>query len=354
MEDTRPPEEFVSSHPPAPSTRAPRTRAWRLTACGLALALLLVLATGAWSLWRPLSDDDGARLTARATVESVRSELHPDPRSLPDEHLARQLDALAPAATPTQQRQLDGRGAVPDAPASLDTAADDLARLAQQTEDADLTFDLAAVAASWWAGAPDPAAALLAAVEQDSPAATASREDGASHSSGGAASPHTPGDEPSSPADAVPSQHGERDDDAQRADACGQQLLAAVSAVDRSLFVAQAAAARATPGGDTSDGVVDAAAHEHRAALTDSRVAPALACDPPPVAGLYELPADFTADPARATGAAEREARDTLVRAAASSSGEQRAWVMDTLRTAARCAQALDPQHPVPALPGRS
>ena len=67
MEDTRPPEEFVSSHPPAS-----RARAWRLTALGLVLALLLVLAVCGWSLWRPLSDDDAARLSARATVESVR------------------------------------------------------------------------------------------------------------------------------------------------------------------------------------------------------------------------------------------------------------------------------------------
>lgn len=311
MEDTRPPEEFVSSHPPAS-----RARAWRPTA--LALALLLVLASGAWVLWRPLSDDDAARLTARATVESVRTGLHPDPRWLPDDVLARQLDALAPAATPAQQRRLDERGVDVGRPTSLDAAADELARLARETEDPELTSELASVAASWWAGAAD----------------------------GRGAGAHAPG--------GVADGAGAQGTAANRDGACGEEISAAVSAVDRSLFVAEAAAARSTSHADSTVSALSEAAQLHRTALTDSRVAAALVCDPPPVAGFHELPAGFTDDPARATGAAEQEARDALVRAAASSSGEQRAWTLDALRTAARAGQVLDPEQPVPALPGRA
>ncbi|WP_124106143.1 hypothetical protein [Kocuria tytonicola] len=307
----------MSSHPPAD-----RARAWRLAALGLVLALLLVLAAGAWSLWRPLSDDDAARLAARAATGSVRTQLHPNPWLLPEDALTRQLDAFGPPATPAQQRRLEERGAVAPAPPSLEAAADDLARLARSTEDEHLTADLAAVAASWWAGAASGRGAD-ALSSQDDARETEQETEG----TGGAVT--------------------------DREDACGSGLTTAVTAVDRSLFTAETAAARTGPEAGTAGGLVDGAAELHRAALSDPRVAPVLECEPPPVAGHHELPPGVQEDPVRALGRAEQEARDTLVRAAASSSGEQRAWILEALRTAARAGQVLDPEQPVPALPGR-
>lgn len=321
MEDTRPPEEFVSSHPPAD-----RARPWRLTALGLVLALLLVLAAGAWALWRPLSDDDAARLAARAAAESVRSQLHPDPRLLPEDVLTRQLDAFGAPATTAQQRRLDERGAVAPAPPSLEAAADDLAHLARSTEDERLTADLASVAASWWAGAANghgvDALGPRATPQEAAQAAEQDAED--------AGGPVTA-----------------------QEDACASGLTAAVTAVDRSLFTAEAVAARKGSQAGSARELVDGAAALHRTALSDPRVAPVLECEPPPVVGHHELPPGVQQDPVRALGRAEREARDALVRAAASSSGEQRTWVLDALRTAARAGQVLDPEQPVPALPGR-
>ena len=132
MEQTRPPEEFVSSRPPAPPARA-----WRVLAVALALVLVLVLAAGLWARWRPLSDDDAARLGARATVASVRTDLHPDPSVLPDAVLADQEAAFGPAATPSQARHLEARGtgAPPSSLADAAARLEDVARTSPDGEE---------------------------------------------------------------------------------------------------------------------------------------------------------------------------------------------------------------------------
>ena len=240
--------------------------------------------------------------------------------------LTRQLDAFGAPATTAQQRRLDERGAVAPAPPSLEAAADDLAHLARSTEDERLTADLASVAASWWAGAANghgvDALGPRATPQEAAQAAEQDAED--------AGGPVTA-----------------------QEDACASGLTAAVTAVDRSLFTAEAVAARKGSQAGSARELVDGAAALHRTALSDPRVAPVLECEPPPVVGHHELPPGVQQDPVRALGRAEREARDALVRAAASSSGEQRTWVLDALRTAARAGQVLDPEQPVPALPGR-
>lgn len=79
------------------------TRAWAWVIALVAIALVLVLAGGAWATWRPLSDHDAARLTARDIVASVAES--PDTR-IPRETSDRQLSALGPAATSAQRDRL--------------------------------------------------------------------------------------------------------------------------------------------------------------------------------------------------------------------------------------------------------
>lgn len=295
MEHTRPPEEFVSSRPPAPPARA-----WRVLAVALALVLVLVLAAGLWARWRPLSDDDAARLGARATVASVRADLHPDPSVLPDAVLADQEAAFGPAATPSQARHLEARGAGAP-PSSLADAAARLEDVARTSPDGELAATAASVAASWWAAEPPPTGADAA---------------------NGAAS------------------------------ACEPAQLAAVTALDRARFTAEAATAR-IPADGAQAGAVDAVTDTLDATLREPAVTPLLSCDPAPVAGGHVLPAGFTEEPARAVGGTLREASAALVSAVAASSPEDRNWLLTALRETAGAAQQLDPEHPVTALPGR-
>lgn len=295
MEHTRPPEEFVSSRPPAPPASA-----WRVLAVALALVLVLVLAAGLWARWRPLSDDDAARLDARATVASVRADLHPDPSVLPDAVLADQEAAFGPAATPSQVRHLEARGTGAP-PSSLADAAARLEDVARTSPDGELAATAASVAASWWAAEPPPA--------------------GADAANGAASS-------------------------------CEPAQLAAVTALDRARFAAEAATAR-IPAGGAQGGTVDAVTDTLDATLREPAVTPLLSCDPAPVAGGHVLPAGFTEEPARAVGGTLREASAALVSAVAASSPEDRNWLLTALRETAGAAQQLDPEHPVTALPGR-
>lgn len=369
MEQTRPPEEFVSSHP-----SMPRERSWRTAAAVLAVLLLLVVAAGLWAHWRPLSDDDAARLAARATAESVRAQLHPgssassaqagsakpsdstapaddsprpdtallaDGSLLPDAVLDRQLDELGPPATPSQTRRMAERGEHAPAVESLSDAAGRLAEAADDVHDGDLAASLSAVAASWWAadassstgGSETSEATDGGATTGEGAAGGASDGEGAAGEAAGSGSPS---------ASATPA----------GPEGCEPEQLASVTAVDRAQFVAEAAQARISTG-DAARADVDATVARLHHALEDGRAAGLLGCDPGPVAARYDLPEGFTTDPAGATGAAERKASEAVVRAVATSTAGQRSWWLDVLQDTAHGAQRLDPQKPVAALPGR-
>ena len=140
MEQTRPPEEFVSSRTPVPPARA-----WRTLAVVLCLVLVSVLGAGLWARWRPLSDVDATRLRARATVESVRADFQPDPSVLPDAVLSRQVAAFGPAATPSQTRHLGTRDTA-GPPHSLSDAAARLEEVARTAPEGDLAATAAGIA----------------------------------------------------------------------------------------------------------------------------------------------------------------------------------------------------------------
>ena len=357
MEQTRPPEEFVSSHP-----STPRERSWRTAAAVLAVVLLLVVAAGLWAHWRPLSDDDAARLAARATAESVRAQLHPgssassaqagsakpsdgsllmDGSLLPDAVLDRQLDELGPPATPSQTRRMAERGEHAPAVESLSDAAGRLAEAADDVHDGDLAASLSAVAASWWAadassstgGSETSEATDGGATTGEGAAGGASDGEGAAGEAAGSGSPS---------ASATPA----------GPEGCEPEQLAAVTAVDRAQFVAEAAQARISTG-DAARADVDATVARLHHALEDGRAAGLLGCEPGPGAAWYALPEGFTTDPVRATGTAEREASEAVVRAVATSTAGQRSWWLDVLQDTAHGAQRLDPHKPVAALPGR-
>ena len=336
----------MSSRPPAPPARA-----WRVLAVALALVLVLVLAAGLWARWRPLSDDDAARLGARTTVASVRTDLQPDPSVLPDAVLADQEAAFGPAATPSQTRHLAAPGSNAT-PRSLDDAASRLTDLARTTRDGDLAATAASIAASWWAAGTSPigsdttapgAPGNAAGAGAGSPAVSdGSTEEGdGDRTAGGAAS-----DGPTGERDG-----GNTDDDA--TSPCDPAQLAAVTALDRSRFTAEAATARIPAEDAATNSAVEAVRETLDVWLHDSAVTPQLACDPAPVAGGYVLPDDFTEDPARAVGEALHEANAALVTAVAASLPEDRNWLLTALRETAGAAQQLDPEHPVTALPGR-
>ncbi|MEV8157669.1 hypothetical protein [Kocuria salsicia] len=341
----------MSSHP-----STPRERSWRTAAAVLAVVLLLVVAAGLWAHWRPLSDDDAARLAARATAESVRAQLHPgssassaqagsakpsDGSLLTSAVLDRQLDELGPPATPTQTRHMTERGEESPAVESLSDAAGRLAEAADDVHDGDLAASLSAVAASWWAadassstgGSETSEATDGGATTGEGAAGGASDGEGAAGEAAGSGSPS---------ASATPA----------GPEGCEPEQLAAVTAVDRAQFVAEAAQARISTG-DAARADVDATVARLHHALEDGRAAGLLGCDPGPVAARYDLPEGFTTDPAGATGAAERKASEAVVRAVATSTAGQRSWWLDVLQDTAHGAQRLDPQKPVAALPGR-
>ena len=327
MEQTRPPEEFVSSRPPAPPASA-----WRVLAVALTLVLVLVLAAGLWAHWRSLSDDDATRLGARATVASVRTGLHPDPSVLPDAVLADQEAAFGPAATPSQARHLEARGTGAP-PSSLADAAARLEDVARTSPNGELAATAASVAASWWAVEPPPAGA--------DPTARRTEE---SEAGSGAGSPA---------ASKVPTEEGDGEDtNDDAASSCEPAQLAAVTALDRARFTAEAAAAR-IPADAAQRGTMDAVTDTLDATLREPAVTPMLSCDPAPVAGGHVLPAGFAEDPTRAVGGTLREASAALVSAVGASSPEDRDWLLTGLLETAVTAQHLDPEHPVPALPGR-
>ncbi|PKZ37466.1 hypothetical protein CYJ75_09690 [Kocuria rhizophila] len=347
----------MSSHP-SPATARP----WRITAAVLAVLLVLVLAGGAWALWRPLSEHDTARLTARATVESVRSELTPDPDVLPDDALARQLDALGPAATPAQQRRLDEQGGQWNPPADLADAADRMARLSAAAPDEELAGNTASVAASWWAaqqslGTKTPAQAPdslldtagVTSGEGAGPAAGGPGDSGRGTSPGAVPSGSSGGSGPVPASPGATSSTQDADSPAGTETPCREDLLAATTALDRSAFTAEAATAVMTDG--PAQDTVTTVADDVRATLSQPRVEPLLACEPSPVAARHDLPRDLAEEPARSVGQTQQETARTLLAAAASSPSEDRVWLLTALRDTVRTAQALAPQEPVPALP---
>lgn len=345
MEQTRPPEEFVSSRPPAPPASA-----WRVLAVALTLVLVLVLAAGLWARWRSLSNDDAARLGARATVASVRTGLRPDPSVLPDAVLADQEAAFGPAATPSQARHLEARGTGAP-PGSLADAAAWLEDVARTSPNGELAATAASVAASWWAAEPPPAGAdPTARRTEESEAGSGAGSPATSDESAGERDGDGPG---SGAASKVPTEEGDGEDtDDDAASSCEPAQLAAVTALDRARFTAEAAAAR-IPADAAQRGTMDAVTDTLDATLREPAVTPMLSCDPAPVAGGHVLPAGFAEDPTRAVGGTLREASAALVSAVGASSPEDRDWLLTALLETAVAAQRLDPEHPVPALPGR-
>lgn len=355
MEQTRPPEEFVSSRP-----SAARPRAWRALAACLAALLLVVVAVGLWARWRPLSDDDAARLRALSVARAVRTDLHPDASVLPGTALDRQVDALGPAATPSQVRRLGDRGNAAPAVSSLDDAADQLRREAGTVRDGDLASTMASVAASWWAASVTASGSASSHSAAQDPASSGNGSPGSSGSSGSSDDSAVAGDSDSTGASSArgtdktstaASPEAPASPTPLRTSECETTELAAVTALDRAAFTAEAAQARLSPGA-AADAVAAASAHG-RDLLREDAVAPLLSCDPRPVAARYELPSGFHGDPAAAAGEAQHEATEAVVRAVAASSPEERDWWWDALRSTSRDAQRLDPEQPVAALPGR-
>ena len=233
------------------------------------------------------------------------------------------------------------RGEESPAVESLSDAAGRLAEAADDVHDGDLAASLSAVAASWWAadassstgGSETSEATDGGATTGEGAAGGASDGEGAAGEAAGSGSPS---------ASATPA----------GPEGCEPEQLAAVTAVDRAQFVAEAAQARISTG-DAARADVDATVARLHHALEDGRAAGLLGCDPGPVAAWYDLPEGFTTDPVRATGTAEREASEAVVRAVATSTAGQRSWWLDVLQDTAHGAQRLDPHKPVAALPGR-
>ena len=303
--------------------RTARPRSWVLVL--LVIALVLVLAAGAWATWRPLSDHDAARLTARDIVTSVAD--------VPDTPISRdvterQLSALGPEATPAQRARMDERpdkeSAATGDPADsghrssaeehpeLPTAISRVSELALQQEDPQLAVTLAAIAASWSASA--------ALDNPDAPGIMA----------------HASGEGPRAAA----------------AERCTPELTAVITQLDRASYTADSASARVNGGGKERDEVLAEWQNRLRELEDLPAVTSLLECEPHPARGGYALPRDIAQDPRGAAGDSARELSEITAGAMLTAAPDERPWLMSTLESAARAQAQLHPSEAVPALAG--
>lgn len=312
------------------------TRAWPWVIAILAIALVAVLAIGAWATWRPLSDDDAVRLTARDIVTSVGESSRND---IPRVTVDRQLSALGPAATPAQRDRLEdmrGANSAPDAtPGSADPKPQDavsgdtdlspavsrMTELATDQEDPELAATMAGIAASWSAeiARQDPDAQPL--MQNDAPDERA-------------------------PADTESQQV-----EVEVAERCTPELTTVATQVDRALFTAQSAEARGTDSSDTAQALDEW--QENLERIQDQPAVMSLyECQPRPARGGYEVPRDITEDPAAAAGEVARDVSEYSQSAMAAVTPTERAWLLDLLESSTRAQALLQPSDPVPALVG--
>lgn len=281
------------------------TRAWAGVIALVAIALVLVLAGGAWATWRPLSDHDAARLTARDVVASVAES--PDTR-IPRETSDRQLSALGPAATSAQRDRLTEQ----QDPVELTTAASRLTELASNQEDAELAATMAGIAASW--------------------SATTVRAD--------------------SDAPSVMDLEAADQLDVAAAERCTPELTALATQLDRARYTAQAAEAREDNGTDPSAAPLRQWQEHLDRLLDEPHAAPLYACDPHPARGGYQLPPNIAENAPDAAGHVAGDVSEYAAAALASSAPAERPWLLASLETSARAQALLQPQEPVPALVG--
>lgn len=286
-------------------------RSWSVLAATLAILLIATLALGAWARWRPVTEYDVARLTARGTV----ARLLDSPVSgheVPEATLQRQLAALGPGPTPSQRARLaeiteTGRAE----PNGLPGATAQLRELAATEDDPRLAAVLAGIAASWSAAhhREHPGAAPLMRVE--------------------ARPAHSNDDE-----------------------RCRAALTSVVTELDRAGYVADAAAARLP-----SEGYARATLDTFRKDAARIEQLPGVAslfpCHPHPARGAYALPRETASDPAKAAATAADDLSRTGLDALATTDESERSWLMDALETSARASAQLSPKEPVPALAGR-
>lgn len=322
---------------------SPHSRAWSWLAALLAVALLGVLALGGWAQWRPVSADDAARLAALGTASRLRG----TPAAagvVGTATLDEQITVLGPEATPSRTRHLaaasdDAAPGGGELPAAVAAVIED----AHAAEDPALAATLGGVAASWSAARArqDPGSDPVTSAE---PAAPGSLPPSAAES--GAVT------EPASARAASPAPPEEPTADA-TAQRCRPGTTAAVTELDRTLYVLNAVAAR--------DPVPTAAQHTaleslrgDGARLLDSpTVAPLLRCTPYPAKGAYALPDGIVSDPV----AAAAEAAGDLVQVSAASlahaDAAEREWLLAALERGARARAVLAPDEPLPAVAGR-
>ena len=281
------------------------TRAWAWVIALVAMALVLVLAGGAWATWRPLSDHDAARLTARDIVASVAES--PDTR-IPRETSDRQLSALGPAPTPAQRDRLTEQ----QNPIELSTAASRLTELASTQEDAELAATMAGIAASW--------SATAAKADSDAPLVM----------------------------DLEAGDHV----DVASAERCTPELSALATQLDRARYTAQAAEAREGNGTDPSAAPLRQWQERLDRLHDEPHIAALYACDPHPARGGYQLPPNIAENAPDAAGHVAGDVSDYAAAALASSAPAERPWLMASLETSARAQALLQPQDPVPALVG--
>ena len=281
------------------------TRAWAWVITLVAIALVLVLAGGTWATWRPLSDHDAARLTARDIVASVAES--PDTR-IPRETSDRQLSALGPAPTPAQRDRLTEQ----QDPIELSTAAFRLTELASIQEDAELAATMAGIAASW--------SATAAKADSDAPLVM----------------------------DLEAGDHV----DVASAERCTPELSALATQLDRARYTAQAAEAREGNGTDPSAAPLRQWQERLDRLHDEPHIAALYACDPHPARGGYQLPPNIAENAPDAAGHVAGDVSDYAAAALASSAPAERPWLMASLETSARAQALLQPQDPVPALVG--
>lgn len=312
-------------------------RAWPWVIALLAIALVAVLAIGSWATWRPLSEYDAARLTARDIVTSVGE----SPRiEVPLESVDRQLSALGPAASPAQRDRLDefsdqapesgtdqgssARGGQDEVPGDIElrAAATRMFDLVQDQDDPQLATTMAAIAASWSAESTreDPATQPIMRTGEDEAAARDARSE--------------------------PAETGTAADER-----CTPELTAVATQLDHSLFTARSADARNTDSGELEK-TLDEWQQNLQRIQEDTAVAGLYECEPRPARGGYQLPSVIAEDPAAATAATAQELSEYAAGASGTVAPDERAWLLDVLESSSRAQALLQPSDPVPALAG--
>lgn len=284
----------------------------------LALALVLVLAVGAWLRWRPISDTELARLNARAIVENVQSQVQGGAINLPRELLDQQLLELGPSPTRWQQQRFQQVQTERDLPTptgnvrSADDAALLLSQQALTSPDSHLSAQLAEAAGSWWREAP--------------PAEQAKAWRRASSS---------------------PDKKITQDISAPEENACTPGSLSAVTALDRLRYTAQAAAPWSThdssqksarPGRTTphTPGISIEEVESASASVLDSPPLRAvLRCEPTPIKAIHPLPRGITSEPTETVRSAAHDANVAAVAALNESPQDQREWLLHIVRLTA-------------------